>query len=313
MAKNTNNDNGTIGAFYGKERFVKIKECWNIGKIRLDFVRTDANNKAVSSGEFFLDIESAGCLAREICEGSLQKRAMAAVEESVRNGEKNPSKVLFIRQGGTPEGKAKRPDGKATARVFSIIPSKSPGCPVCFRLEIGPGHSTAQGLIVPDWWKSGGSKELDLVVPVNNDGGTKDYLRNGPLDKFGIALNGAINGYYVKGMLDGTLFTNNYSGGGEGGDSYDPGEYGGETGAESESVNNTVRFDSALTVSGNNPDMYYADVTGKGLEHERVWFDRKKLGSRMDEFIAASASGKPVTLDFEKKTDGRGGTYIIAV
>lgn len=332
MAKKNKNDNdGLIAAFYGTKGFVKIKEAWNIGKIIFSFVQTDKDGKAERFVDYYMSIERAGCLARDILFGTLQRRA----EEAVK---KDPNTVLFMDQGGKPEGQANRSDGRALARVFTIIPAKAKGCPVCFRLEAGAGHSNQQGLIVPDWWgkSTPSAKEFDLLVPINNLSGVKniggegDYIHNGPLDQSGIALLGAIQAYYTKGMLDGTLFTANR----EKQDNQNQQKQEPQSTAAQESAKPaattapasgdkpadpdvktvSVVFHEPLKALNNNPNVYKGIVTGGDLVSEVMWLNKPAIGeNRFRELENAAASRSFVDISYKESVgrDGNPYKYIV--
>lgn len=206
-------DNDVIGSFYGKNRFVKIRaDAFAIGKVHFSFVETDDKDKARSSHDYWMDIGKAALIAKEIIFGTMQKRAEAAVKSGDKRQLYAP---LFQEQGGSPEAKANRRDGLATARVLSIMPSTSKGCPMCLRLEVGAGHSNAQGLIVPNWWSGSAeekkkAKEYDYIIPLNNEG-MPGYCHNGELDAFGVRLWMAIQAYFSNGLRTGEILTSNYN------------------------------------------------------------------------------------------------------
>ena len=345
MAKDYSNqkDRDVIDQFHGKNRFVKVRaDAFSIGKVHFSFVETDDNNVSKASEDFYMDMGKALLIAKGISYGTLQKRAEAAISSG------NIYTPLFQVQGGMSEERAakakKRTDGKALAKVFSICPSKSRGCPVCFRLESGAGHSDDMGLIVPEWWSGKkDAKEHDFIIPVNNEG-LKGYLHDGALDAFGEKLKMAITAYYVKGFTDGTVLTPSYtpnersveSSRQERGDTSRENGKPVQTrpsGAVSETASRPagkkdkqfpkpvfpqgaktmkITFDSQLTMIDEERELYFAVVRVESNKDKtlNLWFEKKKLELRKEEIEYAMSNNIALTIAYRVEPDADGSSYV---
>lgn len=181
-----------IKAIYGKSSFVKIKnDAFAIEKVQVAFVKTESG-ASTDSGDFYLDFGESLSLCRDIEFGILFKDANASKDEAAKSGKKYASAVRTY-QGGTPEAKSQRRDGKAVARVFYIEPGQRQEYPIVFKYEEGPGTSNAQGLIVPDWWK-GGRAEKSIIVPISKN----------ELMSMALLLKTHISGYIARNYIDGS-------------------------------------------------------------------------------------------------------------
>ena len=104
-----------IKAIYGKNSFVKIKnDAFAIEKVQFAFVKTESG-ASTENGDFYLDFGESLSLCRDIEFGILFKDANASKDEAAKSGKKYASAVRTY-QGGTPEAKSQRRDGKAVAK-----------------------------------------------------------------------------------------------------------------------------------------------------------------------------------------------------
>ena len=153
--------NKTIFEINGMNTFVKAKtNAFGINKLLLSFVCYDKNsNKLLNNVDIFMNIPDALLLANDILSGKIYK--LAAKEKA--KGAQYPEAVWTSPFGGTPEAKAKREDGKAISRYWSIKPGTKK--PFILNACQGPGHTTGKGLIAPE----SGRPEVNIIVPCSTD------------------------------------------------------------------------------------------------------------------------------------------------
>lgn len=126
--------------------FVETKsDCFNIGKVVINFVSYDANkpegSRATSSVSVFIPIDDMLLMCAEITGGR-----MAAQIAEKRS--KNDNKPLYEHLGGKNAEKAKRPDKMSLSRNVKLTVGQKA---LFFTAEEGPGEVSGTGIIVPKY------------------------------------------------------------------------------------------------------------------------------------------------------------------
>lgn len=128
--------------------FVETKsDCFNIGKVVLNFVQYDeskpAGNRATNSVSVFMPVDDMLFLCAEITGGTLAQKI-----EQKRS--KNDMKPLYQHLGGQSADKAKRSDKMSLSRNVTLTVGRSA---LFFTAESGPGEVSGTGIIVPKYSK----------------------------------------------------------------------------------------------------------------------------------------------------------------
>lgn len=152
-------------------KMLKFKsDALGIGKILATFVEYDKGkeegSKVTASANFYISVEDAKLLARDILSGKITKLCKKAKE----SGQKYPDPVWKLQGGVSAEdckSRGLRTDGKCLARVMTIVPGAK--YPYCFKIEQGPGKRVQKDgidtLIVPDWKKP----EVSMMIPCGDE------------------------------------------------------------------------------------------------------------------------------------------------
>lgn len=154
--------NETIFSINTKDKFLKVKGAFGIGKIQCSFVQFDKTkehgDQIVAQADFYLSIEEAKYLAFAILSDKIPKAIAKA-----KSSENKFPEAIWKSQGGISaeacRNRQTRTDGMALARVMSILPGSK--FPYVFKIEQGPGKETEEGLIVPQWKKP----EVAMFIP----------------------------------------------------------------------------------------------------------------------------------------------------
>lgn len=128
--------------------FVETKsDCFNIGKVVLNFVQYDASkpegNRATNSVSIFMPVDDMLLMCAEISGGTLAQKV-----EQKRS--KNDMKPLYQHLGGQSADKAKRSDKMSLSRNVTLTVGRSA---LFFTAESGPGEVSGTGIIVPKYSK----------------------------------------------------------------------------------------------------------------------------------------------------------------
>ncbi|MBQ8806263.1 MAG: hypothetical protein IJZ68_07225 [Bacteroidaceae bacterium] len=128
--------------------FVETKsDCFNIGKVVLNFVQYDASkpegNRANNSVSIFMPVDDMLFMCAEISGGTLAQKV-----EQKRS--KNDMKPIYQHLGGQNADKAKRPDKMSLSRNVTLTVGRSA---LFFTAESGPGEVSGTGIIVPKYSK----------------------------------------------------------------------------------------------------------------------------------------------------------------
>ena len=128
--------------------FVETKsDCFNIGKVVLNFVQYDASkpegNRATNSVSIFMPVDDMLFMCAEISGGTLAQKV-----ETKRS--KSDMKPLYQHLGGKNADKAKRPDKMSLSRNVTLTVGRSA---LFFTAEEGPGEVRGTGIIVPKYSK----------------------------------------------------------------------------------------------------------------------------------------------------------------
>ena len=128
--------------------FVETKsDCFNIGKVVLNFVQYDASkpegNRANNSVSIFMPVDDMLFMCAEISGGTLAQKV-----EQKRS--KNDMKPIYQHLGGQNVDKAKRPDKMSLSRNVTLTVGRSA---LFFTAESGPGEVSGTGIIVPKYSK----------------------------------------------------------------------------------------------------------------------------------------------------------------
>lgn len=126
--------------------FVETKnDCFNIGKVVMNFVTYDASkpegSRATHTVSVFIPVDDMLYLCAQIVSGQ-----MLHTIESKRN--KSDIKPLYQHLGGKSADKAKRPDKMSLSRNVTLTVGQKT---LFFNAEEGPGEVSGTGIIVPKY------------------------------------------------------------------------------------------------------------------------------------------------------------------
>ncbi len=168
---NNNGYKNHVARFDGKNVFVEFTEDgFDIDKIIVGFYRYDENQAKGDRIKEKILIYIKDTDWFQLCYEIEMRLTMKKRIEALKAG-KNFENLSLEIQGGTmpvdlKKQKRERPDGKAEARLFTIIPSTLKKYDYGLRAESGPGERDENGLIVPKFVDN--KPDTRIIVPVTH-------------------------------------------------------------------------------------------------------------------------------------------------
>lgn len=172
--KENKNSRLQVQKFDAQSSFVEVMmDALSIDRAAINFVSYDKSGQAgqrmLGSIKFYLTPTEAWALSQKIINGRMARARKKSVDDAAAAGSKYP-KPIFSKMGGTNANHAKRKDGKAISRTFTIAPGSK--YPWVLTAECGPGVAGPNGLlIVPDYGpgKTVSKPETIIRVPLSDE------------------------------------------------------------------------------------------------------------------------------------------------